>query len=119
MIKTDDLKISYLFIMYVMIIEPVTDTLWATIPKWGPSFKVSLDLKINAYGVGGNHWNEIIRFTTTGHNFDRIVALFTNHNGFVHIDHKNRIKHTDVSFEEQKWYHLELLKYEDTDGKVT
>ena len=51
-----------------------------TITSWGPTFRVSVDLKIHPYG-GGHHYRNIISFKgNNGHNCcnngDRVPAIF-------------------------------------------
>ena len=109
------------------------ETLVATIPSWGPTFKVSLDFYINSFIVNGppNHhgWAELLRFTSTHTSHccnigDRIPAIFTNpgHGGYIHIGTQinqmgNRAK--DIKkIEEKKWYKLELTQFKEVDLKL-
>ena len=104
----------------------------ATIPSWGPTFKVSLDFYINSFIVNGppNHhgWAELLRFTSTHTSHccnigDRIPAIFTNpgHGGYIHIGTQiNQMgnKAKDLKdIEEKKWYKLELTQYKEVDLK--
>ena len=111
----------------------------ATIPSWGPTFKVSLDFYINSFIVNGppNHhgWAELLRFTSTHTSHccnigDRIPAIFTNpgHGGYIYpttqIEQNGdrwkvvRGVNGAKKIEEKKWYKLELTQYKDN-NKVT
>jgi len=105
----------------------------ATIPSWGPTYKVSLDFYINKYNNG---WGELLRFTSTEKNCcgmgDRIPAIFTNsgHGGYIYpttqIDQNGdrwkavRGVNGAKKIEEKKWYKLELTQYKEVEEyKVT
>ena len=44
------------------------DHLIATLPSWGPTYKVSLDLYVNSFPSGQPSWAEILRFSTSDQN---------------------------------------------------
>ena len=106
----------------------------ATIPSWGPTYKVSFDFYINKFDVNGpGGWGELLRFTSTEKNCcglgDRIPAIFTNKNGhYVYPttqidksgDRWKAVKGVNGAkkIEEKKWYKLELTQYKDN-NKVT
>ena len=101
---------------------PVTeDNLLATLPSWGPTYRVTLSLYINSFD-GDNllrgKWAELLRFTSTDNNCcamgDRVPAIFTNKGGFIQVatqlgDNANRWR--NVFLEEKTWYTLEILQF--------
>ena len=101
---------------------PVTqDNLLATLPSWGPTYRVTLSLYINSFD-GDNllrgKWAELLRFTSTDNNCcamgDRVPAIFTNKGGFIQVasqlgDNGNRWR--NVFLEEKTWYSLEILQF--------
>ena len=105
----------------------------ATIPSWGPTYKVSFDFYINKFDVNGpGGWGELLRFTSTEKNCcglgDRIPAIFTNKNGhYVYPttqidksgDRWKAVKGVNGAkkIEEKKWYKLELTQYKEVDWK--
>ena len=44
------------------------DHLLATLPSWGPTYKVSLELYVNSFPSGRPIWAEILRFSTSDQN---------------------------------------------------
>ena len=92
----------------------------ATLPTWGPSYRVALSLKISSFdgeNLQRGRWAELLRLTSTNNNCcnigDRIPLIFTNKNGFIQvatqIDNKgNRWK--NINLNENVWYNLELLQ---------
>ena len=64
----------------------------ATIPSWGPQFRVSFDLKINSLASGNRGgWSSVIAFKkdggarNAGQIGDRIPAIFFNKKGILHF----------------------------------
>ena len=96
------------------------NNLWATLPDWGPTFQVSFDLYINSYsglGLRFGTWAEMLRFTTTETDCcnvgDRIPAIFTHADGYVHIsmimNGQNWVK--DLRLNEKTWYQIDMTQY--------
>ena len=93
-----------------------------TLPTWGPSYRIFIELYINSFTVSNmakGKWAEILRFTSTDNNCcnigDRIPAIFTNKNGFIAINTQignKGSKFKAVPLEKETWYGLELLQYE-------
>ena len=99
----------------------------ATLPKWGPLFRISFDLMIYSKISSKTGWSSVLAFRGNGAvgNFveygDRAPAIFyDNKNGILHIGNavsgiKNYI--FNVGLEISKWYHIELVQ-EEIGGKV-
>ena len=68
----------------------VSHNLLTTLPTWGPTFKVSVDIFINSFhgqNLKDGAWAEILRFTNTTNNRDnlgdRLPAVFTHKDGYI------------------------------------
>ena len=94
--------------------------LLATLPTWGPTFRLTLDLYIHSFAGSGlnNGFAELVRLTSTDNNCcaigDRIPAIFTHKNGHLHIGTQigsrgNQVK--NVNLAKRKWHRLELVQY--------
>ena len=93
----------------------------ATVPSWGPSFIVSLNLYINSFdgeNLMQDKWAELIRFTATDNNCcaigDRIPAIFANKGGFIQVATQlwrkgNRWK--NINLDVQTWYNIEMKQF--------
>ena len=91
------------------------------ISTWGPSFTVSLDVKVHSFtppNMKNGAWAELLRVTSTDKDCcsfgDRAPAIFTNKNGFLHIttqigNNGNRFR--NVAIQENRWYTLEMSQY--------
>ena len=100
----------------------------STISTWGPSFTVSLDLKVQSFtppNMKLGAWAELLRLTTTDNDCcrigDRAPAIFTHKDGYLHIttqigNNGNRAWY--VTIQENRWYTLEMSQYKLHD-KVT
>ena len=98
------------------------------ITTWGPSFTVSLDVKVHSFtppNLKHGAWAELLRLTTTDNDCcrigDRAPAIFTHKDGYLHIttqigNNGNRV--WDITIQEKRWYSLELSQYKLHD-KVT
>ena len=97
------------------------NNLVSTIPTWGPSFRISMDLYINSFD-GANLKNgklaELLRFTNTNSNCcaigDRIPAIFTDKRGFIQV--ATQIgnagnKWRNVRLSKKAWHRLDILQY--------
>ena len=93
--------------------------LLATLPTWGPTFRLTLDLYIHSFAGSSlnNGMAELVRLTSTDNNCcaigDRIPAIFTHKNGFLHIGTQigsrgNQVK--NVNLVKRKWHRLELVQ---------
>ena len=97
------------------VITPKKNNLLATIPTWGPTYKVSMELKVNSFdgpkfslnqAEPGSEMAEILRFTTTENDCcgigDSIPAIFANKRGFIRIsstglyEHMHHNTHSDI-----------------------
>lgn len=97
------------------------DNLVATVPSWGPSFIVSLNLYINSFegeNLMKDKWAELLRFTSTDNNCcaigDRIPAIFANKGGFIQVATQlwrkgNRWK--NINLDVQTWYNIEMKQF--------
>ena len=98
----------------------------ASLPTWGPQFRVSLELYVNSFDNlqnsfdGSNHqlkygqWAELLRFTTSKHGGSRIPGIFVNKHGYIHMamaigNEGYRTK--DMRIKEKTWYELELVQH--------
>ena len=102
----------------------------ATIPSWGPLFRVSLELKINSLvRVGGWGWSNVLVFKgngasrNSGKNGDRIPGiwmhqslryglLFTNS-----VNGKANFYFNNYSVKLNKWYNI-VIEQTEVKGKV-
>ena len=101
--------VPYPFFIVLSGLTVSKNNLVATIPIWGPSFTVSLDLKINSFEVPNlmsGAWAEVLRFSNTESDQDRSPAIFTHKDGFIRITlEKNGIIFVeDVSIKTNEWY---------------
>ena len=93
------------------------DKLLLIVPSWGPTFKISLELKIlsfaNCNPLGMANY---LTFTGTDNDCcylgDRIPAFFTNSGGFLQLamqisENGNLVK-SSPKLEENIWYNLEV-----------
>ena len=103
-------------------ISIMKNNLLATLPSWGPTYKVSFDLYIRSFdaeNLGGGVWAELIRFTSTnnhgGSPGDRVPAVFTHKNlSIIHVVNQigsNVNYATNVKLSEKTWYKVELVQY--------
>ena len=103
------------------------ENLLATLPNWGPLFRVSLSLYINSFdgdNLARGQFAEVLRVTSSDNNCcrvgDRIPAVFTHKNGFIQVVtqiDRNGNKVKNVNLNEKTWYDLELVQYAQS-GKV-
>jgi len=89
------------------------------IPSWGPSFKISFELKVLSFAscrARGDGVSNYLTFTATDKECcdigDRVPAFFTNSGGFLQLatqinDNGNVIK-SSPQLEENVWYKLEV-----------
>ena len=91
----------------------------ATIPVWGPTWRVTFDLKITAFPT---HWAGILHFTT-GENCckigDRIpfVKLHKDNQLVILNAANNQGNHqTRVNLEVNRWYNIEISQTKDTNN---
>ena len=108
--------------------------LLATLPTWGPTFRLTFELYI--YSFDGNSlkdgYAELLRLTTTDADCcsigDRIPAIFTHRNGNYNGMEWNGIaiatqigtngnEYKYVKLVKRKWHQLALVQYESL-GKV-
>ena len=97
------------------------NNLLSTLPIWGPSFRISLDLYINSFD-GPNLKNgmlaELLRFTSRDGNCcavgDRIPAVFTDKRGFIQVATQlgnAGNKWRNVKLSQKTWHRLDILQY--------
>ena len=101
----------------------------ATIPRWGPWFRVSFDLKINSYRFGNKGgWSSVIAFKKDGGESnlgkigDRIPAVFLNKKrGSLHfasgVNGKRNHNFDFISIKLKKWFGIVIEQTRDK-GKV-
>ena len=100
----------------------------ATIPRWGPWFRVSFDLKINSYrSVNKGGWSSVIAFKKDGGESnlekigDRIPAVFLNKKESLHfssgVSGKRNHNFDFISIKLKKWYGIVIEQTRDK-GKV-
>ena len=98
--------------------------LLATLPTWGPTFRLTLDLYIHSFAGSSlnNGLAELVRLTSTDNNCcaigDRIPAIFTHKSGHLYIATQigtNGNEATTVNLVKGKWHQLELVQYVQSD----
>ena len=99
----------------------------ATIPSWGPEFRISFDLKINSRVSGDrNGYTSVISFKGNGgkkdlgNHGDRIPCVFMNRNGRLHFRssvsaNSNYKLNSPVPL--KKWLHV-IIEQKSSSGKV-
>ena len=98
-------------------IKVENNNLIGIIPSWGPTFKISFELKVLSFATcSPMDMTNYLTFTATDNNCcdigDRIPAFFTNSGGFLQLamqinDNGNVIK-SSPKLEEDVWYKLEV-----------
>ena len=109
-------------------ISLVRNNLLATLPTWGPTYKVSFDCFINSYKEENpkGSWAEILRFTSTTNDCcgigDRLPAIFSEKNqSVIQIGTQigdNGLYTTKVELQEKIWYQIEVVQYPQSSTKV-
>ena len=100
--------------------------LLATIPTWGPTFRLTFDLYIYSFDGSSlkDGYAELLRLTTTEADCcsigDRIPAIFTHKDGYLHIatqigTNGNEVR--NVNLVKRNWHQLELVQHVQS-GKV-
>ena len=94
--------------------------LLVTIPSWGPSFKISFELKILSFAnCNPDKMANYLTFTATDNICceigDRIPAFFTNSGGFLQlatqIDENGNHIAKSPNLEENVWYRVEVEQF--------
>ena len=97
----------------------------ATIPSWGPQFRVSFDLKVNSRNRR-EIWASVLSFKGNGakHDFrtvgDRIPAIYYHKSGFLHFAsgvNGNRNYVFNYPIKVKKWYSI-TIEQKLSNGKV-
>ena len=96
----------------------VSHNLLNTLPTWGPTYKVSLDIFINSFDGGNGVWPEVLRFTNTTINCcepgGRLPVVFTHKDGYIHVDSQVGDGSSQIGGEiylkEKTWYKLEIAQ---------
>jgi len=98
-------------------IKVENNNLIGIIPSWGPTFKISFELKVLSFSTcNPMEMANYLTFTATDLNCcgigDRIPAFFTNRGGFLQVatqinNNENVIK-SSPKLEENVWYKLEV-----------
>ena len=113
-----------------LVVTPVvSDKLVATLPSWGPSFRLYVELYIDSFDGDflspyAGDWAYILRVTSTDQHCcdaeDRIPAIQTNKNGYIHISTNiySAAKSYDLYLNEKTWYGVEILQFKDSHGSV-
>ena len=91
----------------------------------GYQFEISFQMWIESYNNGNRHgFSEFLRFSVTGKDCcspgDRIPAIFTNKNGYVHVaSHvgSNGNYHKDFRLPVKTWINIVVKQYLEN-GKV-
>ena len=94
----------------------------ASLPTWGPSYRLSLNVYINSFNgrnLRQGKWAELLRVTRTNNNCcaigDRIPAILINKGGFIQVatnigNTGNKWK--NVNLNEKRWYKLDIIQYQ-------
>ena len=100
----------------------VHNNLVASLPVWGPSYRLTLSVYINSFNgknLRQGKWAELLRVTRTNNNCcaigDRIPAIFINKGGFIQVGTQigtagNKWK--NVNLNEKRWYKLDIIQYQ-------
>ena len=98
-----------------------TTTTISTISTWGPSFTMSMHLKVHSFtppNMKNGAWAELLRLTTTDNDCcsfgDRAPAIFTHKDGYLGIRTQignNGNRAWSVTIQENRWYTLEMSQY--------
>ena len=101
----------------------VSHNLLTTLPTWGPTFKVSVDIFINSFhgkNLKDGAWAEILRFTNTTNNRDnlgdRLPAVFTHKDGYIIVasqigDDNNYLIGGHIHLKKKTWHKLEITQF--------
>ena len=101
----------------------VSHNLLTTLPTWGPTFKVSVDIFINSFhgkNLKDGAWAEILRFTNTTNNRDnlgdRLPAVFTHKDGYIIVasqigDNNNYLIGGHIHLKKKTWHKLEITQF--------
>jgi len=98
-------------------IKVENNNLIGIIPSWGPTFKISFELKVVSFTTcNPMEMANYLTFTATDNNCcdigDRIPAFFTNSGGFLQlamqINHDGNVIKSSPKLEENVWYKLEV-----------
>ena len=106
-----------------------TDNLLDTIPTWGPTFTVSLELYVNSWAAEGMQHSEtsheVLRFTNadqtssegdTRDNWPRISTQLVNGTGIVWVTLDPDVTSAKIeTIQTKKWHKLELIQFEKND----
>jgi len=94
--------------------------LLASVPTWGPTFRISFDLKILSFAnCNPDKMANYLTFTATDNNCceigDRVPAFFTNSGGFLQlatqIDYNGNHIARSPNLEENVWYSVEVEQF--------
>ena len=103
----------------------VSNNLLATIPSWGPTFRVTFDLYINSFVEGNQYgFSELLRFTATDNNFwslgDAVPVVLTTQTGIHIVTQIGSNNHwvAQTKLNEKTWYHVELVQHSHNNKKV-
>ena len=93
----------------------------ATIPNWGPEYRVAISVTVHSAGSG---WSSILRFTSTGADCcnigDRVPAIFYHSEGILSISsavNEDGDYGLRTNIDLKKWYHIEIAQTK-KNGKV-
>ena len=106
------------------------DNLLDTIPTWGPTFTVSLELYINSWNSEGVQHSEtsqeVLRFTNadqpssdgdTRHNWPQIATQLVNGTGIVWVRLDPDLTSAKIeTIQTKRWHKLELFQFEKNDS---
>ena len=108
---------------HILVGSPVIhNNLMASLPTWGPSYRLSLNVYINSFhgrNLRQGKWAELLRVTRTNNNCcaigDRIPAILINKGGFIQVatnigNTGNKWK--NVNLNEKRWYKLDIIQYQ-------
>ena len=113
---------STFFLILILEVRVQKNNLLLIVPSWGPSFKISFELKVLSFSsCSPTKMANYLSFTATDNNCcdigDRIPAFFTNSGGFLQlatqINENGNLVERSPRLEENIWYKVEVEQFFD------
>ena len=113
---------STFFLILILEVRVQKNNLLLIVPSWGPSFKISFELKVFSFSsCSPTKMANYLTFTATDNNCcdigDRIPAFFTNSGGFLQlatqINENGNLVERSPRLEENIWYKVEVEQFFD------
>ena len=122
-VSTDSVEDSQLFARQGFSGEFESDKLIATLPSWGPAFRISFDMLIRS--VDKADWGTAFLFASSGEDNrklgDRSPGLWTNRDGRLHVFSQvgtNPNLHQAVPITLGTWHRVQVEQWQNSQGEV-